>query len=119
MPLCLHCCLSVCNSVCMQMPLEADLQRRYRELQLRYHPDKNGDGSGDMAALLNQARCLFLSVHLCPSYRDFILTVVGFFFLSQHLSLSIFPFLSLSPSLILSLSRARSLSMSLSTSLSL
>ena len=90
--MCLHCCLSVCNSVCMQMPLEADLQRRYRELQLRYHPDKNGDGSGDMAALLNQARCLFLSVHLCLSCLDFFLSVVGPFLLSLRLFLSIFPF---------------------------
>jgi hypothetical protein len=93
----------------MQMPLEADLQRRCRELQLRYHPDKNGDGSGDMASLLNQARCLFLSVHLCPSHRDFVLSVVGSFFLSHHLSLSIFPILSLSPSCVLSLSLALSL----------
>lgn len=39
-----------------EMPLEEDVQRRFRELQRRYHPDKVGDAAGNMAALLNEAK---------------------------------------------------------------
>jgi len=37
-----------------EMPHEAEVQRRYRELQRRNHPDKAGEEATEMAALLNQ-----------------------------------------------------------------
>jgi DnaJ-class molecular chaperone len=47
------------------VPDEKEISNRYRELMLKYHPDRKGPDGAEIACKLNQAKDMVRIRHLC------------------------------------------------------